>query len=433
MNKIIGKNMREIKILFFMLLSIFLLSCSENSNDKNIVINVSSRWATDVPDEVYYRKKVEEFNKLDNGITVVMDNIATESDYLDKLRVSFANNDSPNVFIEYGGSRTLDYIESDALLDIKPYYDEDSEWYNSFYPTMFKDLQYEGYDGIWGVPFKTYTILLYYNKDIFQKYSITPPKTFDELLLICKKLKDAGVKPFQVGEKDVWRFGHFHNNVVIKSLGVNVAERLANRTLSYNSRDMIQTYRIISDMVKNGYFGNDILNVDYGMEKSIFATEGCAMRWDGSWYISEVFGQDIYNKMGIISFPYINEKYKNHAQGGASDMWFVSKLNKSKEQIEASIEFVKFITSVDYYKGLNEVATMLHPVKFESTPNTPQNPLVEELIKIFASYEAVSTDLQNIDMESHMIDTVRNSLQGLAMGNSPEQCGKQIVDRINNK
>ena len=74
---------------------------------------------------------------------------------------------------------------------------------------------------------------------------------------------------------------------------------------------------------------------------------------------------------------------------------------------------------------------MLHPVKFEPTLNTPSNPLVDELVKIFASYEAVSTDIQNIDMESHMIDTVRNALQGLAMGISPEQCGKQIVDRIN--
>lgn len=421
-----------VKKIFFILLIIFAISCSKNSNG-DIIINVSSRLATDVPDEVYYRKKVEEFNKLDNGITVVMDNIATESDYLDKLRVSFANNDSPNAFIEFGGSRVLDYVEADALVDMKPYYDEDSEWYNSFYPSMFKDLQYEGYDGIWGVPFKTYTILLYYNKDIFKKYSITPPETFDELLAVCKKLKDFGIKPFQVGEKDVWRLGHFHNNLVIKSLGVNAAERLANRTLPYDSRDMIQTYRMISDMVKRGYLGDDILNVDYGMEKSVFSTEGCAMRWDGSWYISEVFGQDIYDKMGVISFPYINEKFKNHAQGGPSEMWFISKLNKSKEEIEATIEFIKYITSVDYYKGLNEVATMLHPVKFTPTPNTPPNPLVDELVKIFASYEALSTDLQNIDTESHMIDTVRNALQGLAMGNTPEQCGKQIVDRINNK
>ena len=421
-----------IKNYFFILLFIFTMSCGKSSNG-DIIINVSSRLATDIPDEVYYRKKVEEFNKLDNGITVVMDNIATESDYLDKLRVSFANNDSPNAFIEFGGSRVLDYVEADALLNMKPYYDEDSEWYNSFYASMFKDLQYEGFEGIWGVPFKTYTILLYYNKDIFQKYNITPPETFDELLAVCKKLKDFGIKPFQVGEKDVWRLGHFHNNLVIKSLGVNAAERLANRTLSYDSRDMMQTYRIISDMVKQGYFGDDILNVDYGMEKSVFSTEGCAMRRDGSWYISEVFGQDIYDKMGVISFPYINERFKNHAQGGPSEMWFISKLNKSQEEIEATIEFIKFITSVDYYKGLNEVATMLHPVKFTPTPNTPPNPLVDELVKIFASYEALSTDLQNIDTESHMIDTVRNALQGLAMGNTPEQCAKQIVDRINNK
>ena len=421
-----------IKNYFFILLFVFTISCGKNSSG-DIIINVSSRLATDIPDEVYYRKKVEEFNKLDNGITVVMDNIATESYYLDKLRVSFANNDSPNAFIEFGGSRVLDYVEADALLNMKPYYDEDSEWYNSFYSSMFKDLQYERFEGIWGVPFKTYTILLYYNKDIFKKYNIAPPETFDELLEVCKKLKDVGVKPFQVGEKDVWRLGHFHNNLVIKSLGVNAAERLANRTLSYDSRDMIQTYRIISDMVKQGYFGDDILNVDYGMEKLVFSTEGCAMRWDGSWYISEVFGQGIYDKMGVISFPYINERFKNHAQGGPSEMWFISKLNKSKEEIEATIEFIKFITSVDYYKGLNEVATMLHPVKFTPTPNTPPNPLVDELVKISASYEALSTDLQNIDTESHMIDTVRNALQGLAEGNTPEQCAKQIVDRINNK
>ena len=191
-----------IKNYFFILLFVFTISCGKNSSG-DIIINVSSRLATDIPDEVYYRKKVEEFNKLDNGITVVMDNIATESDYLDKLRVSFANNDSPNAFIEFGGSRVLDYVEADALLDMKPYYDEDSEWYNSFYSSMFKDLQYEGFEGIWGVPFKTYTILLYYNKDILKKYDITPPETFDELLAVCKKLKDVGVKPFQVGEKDV--------------------------------------------------------------------------------------------------------------------------------------------------------------------------------------------------------------------------------------
>ena len=71
---------------------------TEASGGDDITITVSSRYSNDNPDENYFRQKVEEFNAMDNGITVVMDNISTESDYLDKLRPSFANGDTPDVF-----------------------------------------------------------------------------------------------------------------------------------------------------------------------------------------------------------------------------------------------------------------------------------------------------------------------------------------------
>ena len=96
----------------------------EASGGDDITITVSSRYSNDNPDENYFRQKVEEFNAMDNGITVVMDNISTESDYLDKLRTSFANGDTPDVFQEYGGSRCLDYLEADALVDLKPYLED---------------------------------------------------------------------------------------------------------------------------------------------------------------------------------------------------------------------------------------------------------------------------------------------------------------------
>lgn len=399
-----------------------------------ITLTVATRYGADVPDEEFYRQKVQEFSDMDNGIKVVMDNIPTESDYLDKLRTSFANGDTPNVFIEYGGSRTLDYLESDALVNMQPFFDEDKEWYDSFYPTMFKDLDYtdKGYEGIWGVPFKSYVVSLYYNKEIFEAQGLTPPQSWDDLMSVCEKLKTAGIRPFQAGEKDVFRLGHFHNNIVIKSLGADAAKKLADRSLAYDSPEMLKTYQLISDMVEKGYLGDDILNTDYNTEKSTFAAGECAMRWDGSWYGSEIFGTDIYDKTGVVPFPYIDEKYKDDAQGGASDMWFVSKLNKSEEEIQASVEFVKFMTSQDYFAGNNEAAAVLYPAKFTATANTPANPLLDEVQKIVGNYKNMCTDIQNSDPESHMLDTVRNALQGLAMGNTPEQCGKEIVDNIEN-
>lgn len=396
-----------------------------------VTIRVASRYGADVPDEKYYRQKVEEFNKTNkDGITVTMDNIPTESDYLDKLRTSFADGDTPNVFIEYGGSRTLDYLKSNALVNMQPYFDKDPDWYKSFKPQFWTDLKYKGYDGVWGVPFKSYIVVLYYNKEIFQKQGLTPPKSYEDLLNVCQKLKSAGIKPFQAGEKDVFRFGHLNNNLVIKSLGADVATKLADRSLSYDSPEMLKTYQMIADMNSKGYLGTDVLNTDYNTEKSTYAAGQCAMRWDGSWYVSEIFGTDIYNKTAVVPFPYVDEKYKDQAQGGSSDMWFVSKLNKSQEEIDASVKFLKYITSEEYTAGNNEIASVVYPINFTPTAKTPKNPLLDDIKKILDETKNVQTDIQNSDPDSHMLDTVRNALQGLAMGNSPDKCGKDIVQSI---
>lgn len=404
---------------------------AQSAQNSKITLKVASRYGSDVPDENYYRQKVEEFNKTNkDGITVQMDNIPTESDYLNKLRTSFADGDTPNVFIEYGGSRTLDYVKSDALVNLKPYLDKDQTWYKSFKSQYWSELQYKGYDGTWGVPFKSYMVVVYYNKDIFKKQGLTVPKSFDDLLKICQKLKGAGIAPFQVGEKDVFRLGHFHNCLVIKSLGTDAASKLADRSLAYDSPEMKKTYQVISDMCKKGYFGNDILNTDYNTEKSAYASGKCAMHWDGSWYVSEIYGKDIYDKTGVFQFPYLNEQYQDQEQGGSSDMWFVSKLNKSQEEIDASVKFLKYITSEEYTAGNNEIASVLYPINFTPTAKTPKNPLLDEIKSIQNKTKKFHTDLQNDDPDSHMLDTVRNALQGLAMGNSPDQCGKEIVNSI---
>lgn len=115
---------------------------------------------------------------------------------------------------------------------------------------------------------------------------------------------------------------------------------------------------------------------------------------------------------------------------GASDLFFVSKLNKSEEEIAASVEFAKYITSPQYYQQLDEVAQTVVPVKFEKSENSSENPLLDEVIAVQAALTDVRTDVQNYDPASHMLDTVRSSLQGLAMGDSADQCAQNIMDRM---
>ena len=55
------------------------------------------------------------------------------------------------------------------------------------------------------------------------------------------------------------------------------------------------------------------------------------------------------------------------------------------------------------------------------------NYLLKEVMAIMEDTEETKGDLQNYDTQAHMINTVRTALQGLAMGNEPEQVGEEII------
>ena len=246
------------KAILFLFLSIFFISCGNDKKSEGpIEINLTTRYALGQGNiySKYFIEKVEKFNELNKGkIIVNHEGISVESQYLEKIRTSFTSGKPPHVFQEYGGSRLVDYVEANALLDIKPYLDADPEWRDSFL-NLFNKWEYKEYPGIWGIPFKMYALGLFYNEEIFEKYNLEPPKNWDDLEKICATLMANGITPFLPGEKDISRAGHLHNLIVIKSLGVGAVEKLANRTLTYDSPEMIETYRKIKDFIDKGWIG----------------------------------------------------------------------------------------------------------------------------------------------------------------------------------
>ena len=424
----------KLKALLIALIAILLVgtlvACDNNGDDEDVVITVASRLGQDIPADIFFREQVEIFNEMDNGITVEMNNIVPEAEYLDMLRTSFAIGEPPSVFIEYGGTRVRDYLEAGALVNLQPYFQENPNWYNLFAPAMFDGLRFDGFDGIWGVPFQAYLVVLYYNTEMFAEQGLTPPTTWDELMDVSQAFMDAGISPFQVGARDAWRLGHLHSAIVLRSLGADSVDRLADRTLAYDSPEMIQTFQLISDMLDRGFLGVDVLDHDYNTERAAFTAGQVPMRWDGSWFIMEIFGTEVYDRTGVTQFPIINPQHAGVNKGGASDMWFVSSMGQTEEQIAASIEFLMFITSEEYFIGTNEIAAALYPAVFTPSAATPPNPLLDATAGIANASTALFTDLQTMDPEAHMLDTVRNALQGLAMGNTAEETAADIVRRM---
>ena len=76
----------------------------DGSKGENIEIRLTSRWGGEETLSKYFNQKIEEFNELDNGITIVADNVTDEQQYFDKLSSQFGAGTQPNVFINYGGT-----------------------------------------------------------------------------------------------------------------------------------------------------------------------------------------------------------------------------------------------------------------------------------------------------------------------------------------
>jgi ABC-type glycerol-3-phosphate transport system substrate-binding protein len=220
----------------------------------NIVLKVSSKYGGTGANAEYYRKRVEEFNALDNGITVEMDNISTESEYLDKLATSFADGNTPNVFVEFGGSRCLDNCRGRHTGRLAALPGLRQGMVGQHHGRHLGRTRYDGVEGT-GAFLYLYQVCLFYNKDILAANGIEPPATFDELLADCATLKANGVYPFQVGESDIYRWGHLFNCLALKTYGTDIVTELADRTVSYDSDEMVALYQIIKDMFDNGYLG----------------------------------------------------------------------------------------------------------------------------------------------------------------------------------
>lgn len=405
-----------------------------DTSDKTekIEIRVATRWGDEAPASEWYRIKAEEFSETnDKGIVIIQDNISDEAQYLDKIRIQIASGDPYEVFIEYGGARIKDYVDAGIVLDVQPYLDADPEWANAFKPDLFDKWQYEEYPGkTFGVPAQFYSVNLYYNKELLEKHGVEVPESFEELEIACEKLYEAGVQPFLIGEKDNWRAGHFLNCLVMKKFGADGCTALANRTMTYDSPEMIELYAIIKRFNDNGWFGENVTGVDVQAENAAFLTGKTAFKWDGTWFISEIEASDIADKIGVTEFPYLDEAHSNASQGGAADGYTITDTG-DKARNDAAIEFVKYVTSAEYYAGMEQYCKGgVYPVNFTSIDPDAIGEITKQVKSLHEKITEWRDDLQTYDPEPHMLDTVRSALQGLFVGLSPEECAQQIVSRM---
>jgi raffinose/stachyose/melibiose transport system substrate-binding protein len=227
--------------------------------------------------------------------------------YKTRIRTAMGAGDSPCVFPSWGGGPLYEYETSGQVIDLTPYMMADN-YYERFLPASLSNITFDG--KMWGVPVEnTAVAVIYYNKQIFEQYSLTPPATWDELLQIAQTLIDNGVVPFSLANKTKWTSSMYYMYLVDRLGGPEVFAAAANRTGgSFEDPVFVQAGQMVQDLVNMGAFNEGFNGLDYdtGQSRMLMYANQAAMELMGTWQIAtyKAENEDFYNNIvGFFAFP----------------------------------------------------------------------------------------------------------------------------------
>ena len=205
---------------------------------------------------------------------------------------------------------------------------------------------------IYGVPIFGVTHGIYYHKEIFDKYGLQEPETWDEFLALCQTLKDNGENVIAQGAMDEWTL----YEVVFSGLGANFyggeKSRLALMAgeMKLTDEPFVKAFEAIDQLQQ--FLPEGYQALDYVSMQQMFAAGQAAMFIGGSREIG-VFGGLGITDLGWFAPPVPNKgdqlSYCFHVDAGVG-------MNKDSKHFAETLEFIQWTSTPEFAQlMMNEV------------------------------------------------------------------------------
>jgi raffinose/stachyose/melibiose transport system substrate-binding protein len=206
---------------------------------------------------------------------------------------------------------------------------------------------------------------IWYHKELFAKAGITKtPETFDELLQVCQKLKDAGIAPISMFTSG-WPALRWMAFIPFRLTGNEFIENLKKGKAKMSDPVGIQTAEFFQKLAMN-YFMPGWATSDYTNALETFLSGNAAMYYIGSWqFYSFMDGnRELKDDYDFFYMPTIKG-----AINGKTDMWAhagtgtsISKANFD----DVLKDFIKFLLDT-YPETAFYEAKVMPPMTFDTT------------------------------------------------------------------
>lgn len=391
---------------------------------EDITLTLWSQWSSDADG---MKKPLDtvlaNFMSENPNIKVEMDMINTEA-YKQKVKVASAADELPDVFFSWGAGFAKPFVEAGKILEITPCVDDTVK--GKLLEGTLDNFTYDG--KIYALPSYMSMMVLYCNKDLFEKNNAKLPETYDDLLAAVKVFNDAGITPVAVGEKELWPGIMWQNAFAMRTAGIDASIQALSKEASFDTPEFRESGDKLAELVKAGAFSPGCMGVEELEAEADFANEKAAMILMGDW-AAATFSQDnapINGKVVVKNFPSITGGRDNGAGlGGAVDTFMVSAGTKHPDE---AVMLLKYLSENLGREGYLAGAAL--PAWTGDVPADAVNPLTRQITDL--SKEATGFMLAwDVFLEGADADTHLNAVAELFGGKSDGEVFVKAMESIN--
>lgn len=291
----------------------------------------------------FVKEVVDTFNAQSKLATV---ETTAQANNWDATRTALAGGGGPDVVTTPGPSFAFELAQAGQLVSLDDFAKQFG-WSEIFVPWA---LDLGKVDGVlYSIPAEQESLVLYYNKTLFDEKGWQPPKTIDELMALSEKIAAEGIIPFAHANAE-WRPANewFVGEMLNHGAGPQkVYEALVGKR-AWNDPDFVTALETLNTMQQKGWFmgGLDRYYTTPGDEAGAAFGDGkAAMKIEGTWFLGEIdnfFGEAAGNKNEWDWTPMPSSSGEAIYDLGIGSTYSI---NKNTPRPEAVAEFITYLFS----------------------------------------------------------------------------------------
>ena len=339
--------MKFLKLLLVVFFGTGLLTNTALAGGKLVIASNASDQAP----RAAFEEIVAKFQAANPDIDVQMNTTEHEA-FKTAIRTILAADKGPDVATWFAGNRMAGFVADGLFGDISDVWAQ--EGLASSMASTMPSVTFDGKQ--YALPYSYYQWGVYYRKDIYDANGISVPKTYDEFLDNCKKLKANGIASVAIGTKYLWTAAGWFDYLNLRTNGLDYHIDLMLGKTKYTDEGVVNTFKNWARAVDAGCFMDDHQNYSWQEAQAPLINGEAASYLIGNFIVPNL-PEETQSQLDFYQFPPIDPNLEL-GEDAPTEIIFMP---ANAQNVENGKKFMAFFAQPENLTFMNDVLKQLSP------------------------------------------------------------------------